>query len=33
VRVREIRGDLRRPFGGLQLVFCGDFCQVGHSFS
>ena len=30
VRVREIRGNLIRPFGGLQLVFCGDFCQVGH---
>jgi|ETNmetMinimDraft_25_1059894.scaffolds.fasta_scaffold47615_1 hypothetical protein len=18
-----------RPFGGLQIVFCGDFCQLG----
>ncbi|KAF5356106.1 hypothetical protein D9756_004033 [Leucocoprinus leucothites] len=24
---RELRGD-SRPFGGIQLVLCGDFCQL-----
>lgn len=28
LQVRQVRGNLARPFGGLQLVLCGDFCQV-----
>jgi len=26
--VRDIRGDQSRPFGGIQLVMCGDFLQL-----
>jgi len=26
--VREIRGDVSNAFGGIQLVFCGDFFQL-----
>ena len=25
---KEVRGDVTRPFGGLQLVFAGDFGQL-----
>jgi len=28
LQVRQVRANLARPFGGLQLVLCGDFCQV-----
>lgn len=30
--VRCIRGDESRPFGGIQLIFCGDFHQL-HGFT
>jgi hypothetical protein len=27
-KVREIRGKTDSPFGGIQVIFVGDFCQV-----
>lgn len=27
--LRKVRGCLHKPFGGLQVVFCGDLCQLG----
>jgi PIF1-like helicase len=29
VTVRSIRNRLQEPFGGIQLIFVGDFCQLG----
>ena len=28
VKVREIRCEPSRVFGGIQIIFCGDFCQL-----
>ena len=28
ITVRQMRGALRQAFGGVQLVFCGDFAQL-----
>jgi len=28
VNVRNVRGNGNEAFGGLQLIFCGDFCQL-----
>jgi len=28
VHVRNVRGNGNEAFGGLQLIFCGDFCQL-----
>ena len=26
--LREIMHNATKPFGGLDVIFCGDFCQV-----